>query len=352
VWLPDSRRIVVSYHPVWEGVVGYGTLGILDTADGAISRLTIRITQDIGALSASADGTRLLATVRQARNEVWKVPAGGDPRSNGRAAARVLDSTYGAGWTFVTRDASTLLFSGRGRDLWTMPLDRLARPTQITALARRGAFHSSLSPDGSRVAFVSSGEGPSDIWVQHVDGSGLRQLTSDAAPDTWPVWSPDGKWIVFGSLRGGSPATWRIPPGGGEAERIIDGFFRGDVINPVGTDATLLVTSSQGQEGELRLIDLDKRSILWAKRFPGLLFSLPVFSSDGRTISLPVQESRDRDAIWVLDTATGTPRVAVQFEESFDVNFRASWVDNGRAFIVNRRQETSHIVMFDRFWIR
>ena len=103
-------------------------------------------------------------------------------------------------------------------------------------------------------------------------------------------------------------------------------------------------------EDNLRLIDLEKRAIVWRRRIPGIGFGLPVFTSDGRSISLPVQENRDRDAIWVLDTATGSPKVAVRFEEPFDMLFRASWVDHDTAFVVNRRQETSHIVLFDRFW--
>lgn len=352
VWLPDSRRIVLSYQQSWEGVAGYGTLGVLDTATGAIVRLTIRVMQALDSLSLSADGSRLVAVVSQARSEVWKVPLTADPAASGHSAVRLVDSTYGPSWTFVTRDGQTLLFSGRGRDLWTMPLDRPAKPIQITALGQRGAFHSSLSPDGTWVAFVSSDGGPSNIWLQRVDGSGLRQATRDDAPDTWPVWSPDGQSIIFGSLRGGSPGMWRIRLNGGEPERIGDGFFRGDLFERAGGAGTLLVTSSQAQDEGLRLIDLSTGAVIWRKEVPGTSFALPVFSPDGRSISLPVQEQRDRDAIWVLDTATGNARVAVRFEEPFDMLFRASWVDEGRAFVVNRRTETSHVVLFDRFWTR
>jgi eukaryotic-like serine/threonine-protein kinase len=350
VWLPDSRHIAMTYWPVWEGVVASGTLGIFDIESGAITRLTIRVTENLGSLSASADGTRLLATASQARSDVWKIPATGEPLANGRGARRVLDSTYGAGWTFVSRDGTVLLFSGRGRDLWTLALDRPSTPAQITTLVGQGAYHSSLSPDGSRVAFVSSGQGPSDIWVQHVDGSGLRQLTRDDAADTWPVWLPDGRSIVFGSRRDGAPGIWRMSADGAEPQRIMDGFFRGDATDRAEGGRTLLVTSSQTSDDNLRLIDLEKRTVVWRRRIPGINFSLPVFASDGRAISLLVQESRVRDAIWVLDTATGNHRVAVRFEEPFDMTFRASWVDHDSAFVVNRRQETSHVVLFDQFW--
>ena len=77
---------------------------------------------------------------------------------------------------------------------------------------------------------------------------------------------------------------------------------------------------------------------------------MPVFSPDGTMISLPVQERRDRDAIWMFETATGKSRPVVRFSEPFRIFFRANWVDGGKAFIVNRYRNVSHIVMFDRFW--
>ena len=36
-------------------------------------------------------------------------------------------------------------------------------------------------------------------------------MTSDAAVDFNPVWSPDGKYLLFSSDRGGSPNLWRVP---------------------------------------------------------------------------------------------------------------------------------------------
>jgi hypothetical protein len=74
-----------------------------------------------------------------------------------------------------------------------------------------------------------------------------------------------------------------------------------------------------------------------------------MFSADGRLVSLPVRESRDRDAIWVYGVATGKSRVAVRFPMPFQMYFRANWA-NERTFAVNRYQTISRIVMFDGFW--
>ena len=352
-WLPDSRHLAV-----WQTTrFGSGALGVLDLDDGSISRVTLGIAQLIDGLSTSQDGSRLLATVFERRFEVWKVPLGSDPGANGRAAVRVVDGTYAPWWTFVSRDGRTLLLNGGvggGRNLWTKPLDGSAAPTQITAIRGGAITHSSLSPDGRQVAFASSVSGNSKIWSQNVDGSDLRQLTSDPAADFWPVWSPDGRWIVFGSELGGNVReTRRVPAGGGPVEKVIDGFFRGDVIQPAAGGGSLLVStvlSGPSGTGGLRLLDLERKTVLWEQYRNGTNLTMPTFSPDGRFISQPLQETRDRHAIWVFETATGKSRLAVRFPEPFLIDFRAGWTDNGTALVVNRRQVTSHVVLFDRFW--
>ncbi|MBL8162789.1 MAG: PD40 domain-containing protein [Anaerolineae bacterium] len=59
------------------------------------------------------------------------------------------------------------------------------------------------SPDGARVAWVSSRDGNQDIYLANVDGSGLRRLTNNTLIDAEPAWSPDGTKIIFRSTRSG-----------------------------------------------------------------------------------------------------------------------------------------------------
>ncbi|HEY7304178.1 MAG TPA: hypothetical protein VH601_08700 [Bryobacteraceae bacterium] len=74
------------------------------------------------------------------------------------------------------------------------------------------------SPDGKRIAFASDRSGSHEIWVCDSDGSNAVQLTSFGGPYTAdPVWSSDGKWILFES--GG--VLYRISAEGGRAGRIM-----------------------------------------------------------------------------------------------------------------------------------
>jgi Tol biopolymer transport system component len=89
--------------------------------------------------------------------------------------------------------------------------------------------HPAWSPDGTRVAFDSNGTGHYEIWVMNADGSGQTQITADAATDTDPTWSPDGTQIAF---VGTSPEVYpgvtnydifRIGSGGGTEVRLTKG---------------------------------------------------------------------------------------------------------------------------------
>jgi Tol biopolymer transport system component len=62
---------------------------------------------------------------------------------------------------------------------------------------------SSLSPDSSRLAFVSSrGSGRAAIWVLDLKTRKAHRLTNSSGGEFRPSWSPDGKWIAFSSDRG------------------------------------------------------------------------------------------------------------------------------------------------------
>jgi Tol biopolymer transport system component/predicted Ser/Thr protein kinase len=69
----------------------------------------------------------------------------------------------------------------------------------------------SLSPDGAQVAFVRTDNpaGTGDIWLHDVARGTSSRFTSDPAADTWPVWSPDARYIVFASERDGIRNLYR-----------------------------------------------------------------------------------------------------------------------------------------------
>jgi Tol biopolymer transport system component/tRNA A-37 threonylcarbamoyl transferase component Bud32 len=80
-----------------------------------------------------------------------------------------------------------------------------------------------LSPDGKRLAVAvgSVAAKTRDIWVYDLVRGGSYRLTSDPADDLNPIWSPDGRTIVFTSNRRGARDIYRkLASGTGEDELL------------------------------------------------------------------------------------------------------------------------------------
>jgi uncharacterized repeat protein (TIGR02543 family) len=98
-------------------------------------------------------------------------------------------------------------------DIWMMNADGTGQ-TNITNTPNFQEYDPELSPDGTRVAFMSNRvtetnqDGNYEIFSIALDGSDLVQVTDSVAPNAWdsytsygPTWSPDGAQIAFSATR-------------------------------------------------------------------------------------------------------------------------------------------------------
>ena len=76
--------------------------------------------------------------------------------------------------------------------------------------------NTAVSPDGRNIAFTYRG----DIFTVPVAGGDATQITSDRAYDTAPVWSPDGTRLAFSSTREGSSDIYVASAKGGTPVRV------------------------------------------------------------------------------------------------------------------------------------
>ena len=96
----------------------------------------------------------------------------------------------------ISPDHSEIAFASGG-DIWTVPV--------TGGVARRLVSHPAnetrplYSPDGKRLAFISTRTGGGDIYVLTFASGDLKRLTFDDALDQLDAWSPDGKWVYFSS---------------------------------------------------------------------------------------------------------------------------------------------------------
>ena len=123
---------------------------------------------------------------------------------------------------FSSDDSRIAFVSSRSGDseIWVAGRDG-SRLQRITSLGAAQLFVGGWSPDDARIVFDASIAGNSDVYLVGADGGHLRQLTFEPSTDGVPSWSGDGRWIYFASTRAGViPDIWRFSPDGGEAIRL------------------------------------------------------------------------------------------------------------------------------------
>lgn len=139
-------------------------------------------------------------------------------------------SPNGAKIAFVSSRAG----AGRG-EIWVMNADG-TNPTRLTinpqlAVDLSGPIYGKdsgpvWSPDGTKIAFWTTrlDLGNSEIYVMNADGSNPVRLTKNSANDSEPVWSRDGKRIAFFSRGFEREGIYEIDATGGNERWITNGL--------------------------------------------------------------------------------------------------------------------------------
>jgi serine/threonine-protein kinase len=78
-----------------------------------------------------------------------------------------------------------------------------------------------LSPDGTRIA-LDVRDDTMDVWIWDLGRQTMSPLSRHPAQDLSPIWTSDGKRVMWTSTRGGGNPNlyWQAADGTGEAERL------------------------------------------------------------------------------------------------------------------------------------
>jgi tricorn protease len=289
---------------------------------------------------------------RSGAQNIWRKPV------NGGAAAQITKFTNGRViWPSISADGRAIVFE-RDFGIWKLDLEtgkaaaveieRRGSPagTDVRHVSLAGQFRElALSPDGKKVAFVAHGE----IFAASAkDGGDAQRITHTPAPESQPVWAPDSKRLAYVSTRDGASHLYLYDFGTSQETRLTDGAF--DYNPKFSPDGKLVAFYREGRE--LLVLDLASKQ---ERTLATGHFDLPpiggnhnlVWSPDGKWLAFFNETGKAFVNAWVVPAAGG-PSQAASFLGNTNAD-ELTWSPDGKylLFVTDQRTEQSQIARVD-----
>ena len=293
-------------------------------------------------LAASANGTRIVATAASGKTSLWRVPIA-ETTVGETGAGRI--ALPGGGLSPRLGPAVMLYVASRGgrTGIWGL-VDGKANEIWSESQSRIiGA--PAIAPDYKRVAFTTEIRGRQQLHVMNIDGTGRRLVNDSLELRGDPAWMPDGQSLLSAAVANGETRLTKFPLSGAAPLTFIPEYS----ISPVWSrDGKFMVYSGA---------DVGTTFPLRAAAADGRVHALPnlVLTRGARRVSF-VNGSRSlvilRGGIseknfWLMDLETGAERQLTNFGHDFVIqDFDVS--ADGREIVFDRLQDHSEMVLIER----
>ena len=207
-------------------------------------------------------------------------------------------------------------------------IDRTGK--ELSTVGAEGDYlNLSISPDNQSVAFsrTQTRLGTYDLWKMDQERGVETRLTSDPGSEFAPVWTPDGRALVFSADRGAAPHLYRKDLTTGAEREVLPGsrFQTPQAVSPDGSTIIYTERTVRGDNDVLSVGRSGQPAGLLTSTFDEREASL---SPDGRLLAFISDESGANE-LYVSTFPTTGPRTRVSANGGFDIR----WSRHGQELI-------------------
>jgi Tol biopolymer transport system component/DNA-binding winged helix-turn-helix (wHTH) protein len=336
-WLTDGSGLFVN--AMEKGIWDDRHLWLLEYPDGKAHKITHDLFHyGMFSLSLSNDGAKLLSVSTKKICNIFISPA-----DNFSQAAKITanslgkrDGSEGLAWTADGKIVFSTFFD-KSQTLWMTDADG-TNARQLTSSGFVDRFPV-VTPDNRYVLFNSTRGGGWHIWRIGLDGSGLKQIA--ATGDAFHF-SSDGKWIFYRTRTNeGVISIWKVPVDGGEPVRLTAQASSYPSVSPDGKMFACAYNRANSETPQLAVFQVDGDEPLYVFDVP------PKTSLDAGVHWTPDGQSlvyRDfGSSLWQQRIAGGGPEKILEFPD--EVIYAFGWSFDGRQFAVAHGEDVRDVVM-------
>jgi hypothetical protein len=161
---------------------------------------------------------------------LWRIPVDAAGRVIGAPETVTNGVQASAGLPSFSKDGSRLAFRSRVGSINPVeipfdPVTGKAGEPRLLDTRTNIRVPSDVSPDGAQIAYFSIGDRQEDLFVGPATGASkgsMRRVTDDVARDRAPVFTSDGRSLVFYSNREGKWGAWTVGLDGGGLRKLVE----------------------------------------------------------------------------------------------------------------------------------
>jgi len=344
-WRADGGGLIVAAS---DPIARRSRLWRVDYPSGAVSRITQDLSEYRG-VSLTRDASALVSVQSEMLSNVWVAPSA-DVNQTRQITTGRMDGLNGIAWTRDERLVYVSLAGGR-EGVWIS--DRVGvgngaepqhRPLP-TESSDGGQYHPTVSPDSRFATYVIERAGGAYLLRNEIERREFSPLSNERLA-FFPQYAPDGKWIIYSTIRDGRSVIARVSAGGGSPETLVAGRAWRAVVSPDGAKIACNYLDETTASWKLAVLPVSGGAPLAAFDAPGSAYRVVQWTPDAAGLIYIVTQGGVSN-LWAQRLSGGAPAQYTGFKSGRVFNF--AWSRDGLRLALAHGWVSSDVALIQNF---